>query len=598
MSTFTAKLNNLYKKNLGRDVKAEGASWWKGDYDKMRAAGVSETDAFKSIEANIQRSSEYTNPTPEAAAARKHWQRGEDSTGEGNFHKLWNVDENTGAKTAGIVQTDPSKKKDFTDQVTAYFEEKGLLAGTAAMDAKVNAAFSADTTADAFRNAMKSTPTGEERGDTWGTGGRSYLLAEAQRSNVDITGLKHKELAENLINKLYTEGFGREADAEGLAHWTNALYDKKMSYAQIAGAFLGSDEARLRDVYHDEFGRDADDEGLQGWLSGGKASVNAGIAYIRSGASKESDMRELYSEHLGQHSKATDRDANYFTDVHEGGYKNLDWTGFTKDSGVTGVQQANATYDYDFGHGSSDLKNVRLTEGLGLSDGSVLTGLAHEQANMTVDDLKKLLQHKERIQNIGSTYDTDDAADGTNIGNLFTVKELEEDYKLEDYEGNENAYKALGDKLGAERWNLLTKELEKFYIEDTKPGYTGEVIIDPGTPQFNLDQRGKHRNTLHSDYDVPVPPDYADKPKATVTREETDYMSKWDGSYGKDLSKPVYREPDKPVAITRSVSPFMASQNAQGVRRKRSGAFRSGASATGTKQFQRKDSMKIQSLNL
>ena len=75
-------------------------------------------------------------------------------------------------------------------------------------------------------------------------------------------------------------------------------------------------------------------------------------------------------------------------------------------------------------------------------------------------------------------------------------------------------------------------------------------------------------------------------------------MSNWDRSYGKDLSKPVYREPDKPVAITRSVSPFMASQNAQGVRRKRSGAFRSGASATGTKQFQRKDSMKIQSLNL
>ena len=117
------------------------------------------------------------------------------------------------------------------------------------------------------------------------------------------------------------------------------------------------------------------------------------------------------------------------------------------------------------------------------------------------------------------------------------MKEFEEDYKLSDYEGNEDAYKALGDKLGEERWNLLTKELKKFYIGDTEPGYdeNDPVLIDPGTPQFDLDQRNTSRNTLHSDYDVPVPPDYAEKPKATVTREETDYMSNWDGSYGKAL---------------------------------------------------------------
>ncbi len=59
-----------------------------------------------------------------------------------------------------------------------------------------------------------------------------------------------------------------------------------------------------------------------------------------------------------------------------------------------------------------------------------------------------------------------------------------------------------------------------------------------------------------------------------------------------------YTATDKPTQLSRSVAPFMAGQSAQGVRRKRSGAFRSGASATGTKQFQRKDNMKIQSLNL
>ena len=592
MSTFTSKLNKIYQDNLGRNVKAEGAGYWKTDFDNMRKAGVSEADAMAAIEANIKASEEAQNPPTYQAPDRKHWQRGEDSTGPGNFH------------TMDLIKADPTKKEDFTDQITAYFEEKGLLAGTTAMDEKINTALGADTAADAFRAAMKSTPTGEERGDTWGTSGRDYLLAEAQKTNVDTSG-RRKDLAANLINNLYTEGFGREADEEGLAWWTNQLYDhansggtKGMSYADIAGAFLGSDEARLRDVYHDEFGRDADDEGLQSWLSGGTAGVNAGIDYIKGGGSIESQMRDLYSTHMGQHSKAIDRDANYFTDVHEGGYKNLDWTGFTKDSGVTGVQQAGTKFKYDFGHGSSDWE-TRITEGLGLSDGSVLTGLAHDQANMTVDDLKKLLAHRERIQNIGSTYDTDDAEGGTNIGNLFTVKEFEEDYKLSDYEGNQDAYAALGDKLGGERWNLLTKELKKFYIGDTVPGYDKDdpVIIDPGTPQFDLDQKRTHRNTLHSDYDVPVPPDYADKPTATVTEEETDYMSKWDGSHGKPLDIPTYSG-GQAKQISRSIQPFMAGQSAQGVRRKRSGAFRSGASATGTKQFQRKDNMKIQSLNL
>ena len=591
--TFQSDLNKLYQDNLGRSVKAEGAGYWKNDYDNMRKAGVSSADAMKAIEANIKASPEAQNPPTYQPEDRKHWQRGEDSTGAGNFHDMEVIKNYRDPETG-----EATKLNDFTDQVTAYFEEKGLLAGTSAMDSYVNTALGADTAADAFRNAMKSTPTGEERGDTWGTTGREYLLTEASKTNVDTSG-KRKDIAANLINNLYTEGFGREADASGLKYWTNVLYDGKMSYADIAGAFLGSDEARIRDVYHDEFGRDADDAGLQGWLSGGTASVNAGIDFIRGGGSTESQMRDLYSTHLGQHSKAIDRDPNYFTDVHEGGYKNLDWTGFTKGGGVTAEQTRGAKYKYDFGHGSGDWE-TNLFQGLGLTDSdTILTGLAHDQANMTVDDLKKLLQHKERIQNIGSTYDTDDAEGGTNIGNLFTVKEFEEDYKLSDYEGNEDAYEALGNKLGDETWSLLKKELKKFYIEDTVPGYTGEVGVDPGTPEvgFNMDQKRTHRNTLHSDYDVPVPSDYADKDKATVTREETDYMSKWDGSHGKPLDIPTYSG-GQAKNISRSIQPFMAGQSAQGVRRKRSGAFRSGASATGTKQFQRKDNMKIQSLNL
>ena len=577
--------------NLGRSVQAEGAGYWKGDFDRMRAAGVSEADALATIEAGIAGSEEATTHSERETPDRKSWQRGEDSTGAGNFH------------TMELIKAQPDKKEDFTDQITAYFEEKGLLAGTDAMDRRIETALGADTAADAFRNAMKSTPTGEERGDTWGTDGRAYLLAEAQKTDVDTSGSR-LDLASNLISKLYTEGFGRDPDAGGLKWWTNQLADGKMSYADIAGAFLGSDEAQVRDAYHEEFGRNADDAGLQYWLSKGTEHAMAGVDFIKSGATDESQMRDLYSKHMGQHSRYRDRDSNYFTDVHEGGYANLNWATYealdTSTHGIVQKADDSLRTRVDFGPGDDAFIGGRdAYKGLGLSDGSVLTGLAKDEATMTVADLEKLLKHRERIQNIGSTYDTDDAAGGTNIGNLFTVKEFEEDYKLSDYEGNEDAYKALGDKLGEERWNLLTKELKKFYIGDTEPGYdeNDPVIVDPGTPQFDLDQRNTSRNTLHSDYDVPVPPDYAEKPKATVTREETDYMSNWDGSYGKQLDRPIYLDTGADKQLSRSIQPFKPSQSAQGVSRKRSRAFQTGRSATGTQQFKR-NNLKIQSLNL
>ena len=588
MSTFQSKLNDLYKTHLDRNVRAEGAGYWKDNFDDMIKAGVSETDAMAAIEANIAGSEEATNKPEHVKPELKSWQRSADTTGAGNFH------------TMELIQAHPEKKQNYTNTVTAYLEKTGILAGSSAMDTQVNEALGAATAADGIRGAMKYVPTGEERGDKWGTAGREYLLGEALKDNVDTSGSRI-DLAENLINKLYTEGFGREADTGGMKYWTNQLYEyhntggvKGTSYADIAGNFLGSDEAKFRDVYHDEFGRDADDVGLQSWLSADK--IEGTFKNIFQG-SKEGQMRDLYSKHLGQHSRAKDRDDTYFTDVHEGGYKNLDWTEFTG-KGLTGEQLAGAKQSVDFGHGSRDWSTTLSDIGLTNPD-TVLTGLAKEEATMSVDDLRKLLEHKEKIQNIAATYDTDDAKGGTNIGRQFTVKELEEDYNLSDYEGNEDAYKALGDKLGGERWSILTKELKKFYTEPTKPGYDKDepVLVDPGTPQVDLNQRNTHRNTLHSDYNVPVPSDYADKGKATVTREETDYMSKWDGSYGKKLDTTTYKA-GKPKEISRSTQPFMASQSAQGVRRKRSGAFSSGASATGTGQFKRKDNMKIQSLNL
>ena len=76
MSTFQSKLNKIYQDNLGRNVKAEGAGYWKGNFDDMRKAGVSEADAMAAIEANIKASEEAKNPPTHTPENRKHWQRG------------------------------------------------------------------------------------------------------------------------------------------------------------------------------------------------------------------------------------------------------------------------------------------------------------------------------------------------------------------------------------------------------------------------------------------------------------------------------------------------------------------------------------------
>ena len=153
----------------------------------------------------------------------------------------------------------------FENQITAIMEQKGLLASQAQQ--YISNAYAQGTTLDALKHTSVQTGTAEERGDVWGasddSSGKSFLATQE-----NVTGGTAA-----MISNLYTEGFGREADAEGLAYWTQELESGNMSYADIAKSFGVSEEAQIRDVYHQEYGRDADDAGLQYWMSASSASL-------------------------------------------------------------------------------------------------------------------------------------------------------------------------------------------------------------------------------------------------------------------------------------------------------------------------------------
>lgn len=166
-----------------------------------------------------------------------------------------------------------------------------------------NAASGSDNaTRDAFQAAAQTTTSNVDRGNTWGadedaTIGRTFL------DNVS---------SDTTIDQLYTQGFGREADAEGKAYWEAALASGT-SIQDIAAAFASSEEANIRDVYSDEYGRDADAAGLQYWrdVSEGDDSdlVRSSVRYRGDTYEQaESSIRDAGWEYLGQASNQAQRD--------------------------------------------------------------------------------------------------------------------------------------------------------------------------------------------------------------------------------------------------------------------------------------------------
>ena len=530
--------------------------------------------------------------------AVKNWQLGYNAT-TGNFENLQD-----------IKDADPNDPRviAFENQVTAIMEQKGLLASQAQQ--YVANAYAQGTTLDALKTTAQQTGTAEERGDVWGasddSSGKSFLAA--QEGVTAATG--DWKTNAGLIESLYTEGFGREADVEGLAYWTKQLTDGTMSYGDIAKSFGVSEEAQIRDVYHQEYGRDADDAGLQYWLAQDDA-VGHATRTIQDSGTLETELRQSYADELGQFSNEAERQANIaaggmWTDVQEGGYENLDWRGYNDTSGVTDKQTDFGNLRYDFGTDKTspfgtgdDLKFAATGEA---SQG--LTGLAKFQDEIlkgetTIEDVQKILERRGDVMTVGATYDVDDAEGGSGIGRTFTLDEIQP-YMSESKDLNE-----LASNLGEEKWALLTKELYKQpdpelgWGEVTYPKGKGAagVIANPGVME-GMDVRNTNRNTLSNNYQVPVPPDYQGPDKANVNRQNVDYMPDLDGTVPDRNIRPLDSSyTQAPQQATRKQGAFVAGTSAKGVRRRQSSAARSGKSAMGTKQLAR-NNMQIKSLNI
>lgn len=79
------------------------------------------------------------------------------------------------------------------------------------------------------------------------------------------------------VQKLYVAYFGRPADPNGIAHWTDALDANAITLADVSDSFAASQEYRdtyagldnralVNDVYENLFGRAADQTGLDYWI--------------------------------------------------------------------------------------------------------------------------------------------------------------------------------------------------------------------------------------------------------------------------------------------------------------------------------------------
>ena len=525
--------------------------------------------------------------------AVKSWQLGYDAT-TGNFVEL-----------DDIASADPNDPRvvAFENQITAIMEQKGLLASQAQQ--YISNAYAQGTTLDALKHTSVQTGTAEERGDVWGasddTKGKSFL--KGQEGITDTAGAS----TQDLITQLYTEGFGREADADGLAYWSKELDSGNMSYADIAKSFGVSEEAQIRDVYHQEYGRDADDAGLMYWMAhddGGAAAQ----ATIQDSGTLETQLRQEYADKLGQFSNEADRQANiaaggFWTDVQEGGYADLNWADF-KEGTITGETDAEKIASAQASV-STDVQQAANYTGLAKFQAAILGKEGYTSVNdpyrsddsnqFTIrsgaeglEDVRNILGQRENLMTISSTYDKDDAEGGSGIGRIFTLAEMEP------YMSHSTDLHDLATKLGAEKWALLTKELYKKPGEDWKDPIAGDVMFDPGA---NPDERDTNRNTLSNNYQVPVPPDYQSPDLANVSRTEVDYMPPKYSTVPdrplKQLDSSVTTAPQQGV---RNQGAFVAGTSAQGVRRRQSSAARSGRSAMGTKQLAR--NMKFKSLNI
>ena len=119
-------------------------------------------------------------------------------------------------------------------------------------------------------NGFSQSPEFKTLCDSYGIEGGSLDAGESQ----EPAAFSEKQIA--FVTRCYRVALGREPDSEGLYSWCNILAAKKLSYKEVAAAFVFSDEMTSKNLSNEAFvqvlyrlylDRGADPEGLQSWVS-------------------------------------------------------------------------------------------------------------------------------------------------------------------------------------------------------------------------------------------------------------------------------------------------------------------------------------------
>ena len=503
-------------------------------------------------------------------AGANGWYDGYDSTNTGSFVDISTL---SGAEKDAAITA-------VRENIVGLLEQKGVTraqimdptsdVGKFYQTQMANAASGSDNaTRDAFQAAAQHTTSNVDRGNKWGadedaTVGRTFL------ENVS---------SDTTIDQLYSQGFGREADAAGKAYWEAALAGGT-SIETIAAAFAESEEANIRDVYSAEYGRDADEAGLQYWRdeTAGDDSATVARAIRHRGSDgyeqAETSIRDAGWEYLGQASNEDQRstmptlgDNRLFTAMENTAV--VDW--------VQKVQSGEMQLEDIIGGAQTD------------SEGKVISGSGG------------ILYNRGDYMDAHNQYDTDDwdedGANPTHMGRFASLQDIQT--AIDSGLTPDDIRK----KLGAEVWGALTHE--KF-----------KEFGDAGTSQDLFNQTrdftstywapDDNANPAQGDWTPTVPTKPGIPGDMPVDRRQIDYKSNQQADqfsstpYGAakkefDAEAGILRPQVMQTPRAQDVGQRFTGTSAKGVRIKRSKASKMGT-IRGTKQLGREQQTK--SLNI
>ena len=404
---------------------------------------------------------------------------------------------------------------------------------------------------------------------TVGDDGLSYLDME----KINQQNQQKAAWEEAQIERLYSQGFSREGDIEGMNYHLDKLRSGEQTIQEIAQTFLLSEEAGVRDHYSAGLSRDVDDRGLQYWLSQeGKTddvSDNAARAIHAMGEDgqflqTEKQLLQASRDNRGiggtQSQTIQDlKDTGMYTKAATGGFMDLDWTNYSRgqynESGVdTGFYMPQRAEGGGIGSAQADKR-------FGLAK----TVADIDAGNLTIAEATKKFKQQGDIM---EAYAAANPA-GTGISEIPTF--AEQDALIESGKTPEQ----ITADLKADPWSLYKQQGEGPGDDPTgdPPGGDPPGGDPPGgdPPPIDPTPPDDFKPTDHSPYE-----DKKNIFTNTATRIKDNL-------------------PQADMSIRNSAY-MKAGGSAKGVRLKRSKKFKSGESSLGTKQLGRQ--LQIKSLNI